>query len=170
MLLYIILGIVFVIIIIGVIVAINYLKLKDLSETIKICEGKINESLNEKKELLNQICKDCKNKELSKISNIEDNLNLFEFDNTLYNIKNKINMLINDKKYKPKKEILEVIKNLNDVDDNIEGLIDYYNSKVSVYNNRYEVKPFNYIYAILKLKNIETFKIKKVVDYEILKD
>lgn len=170
MLLYIILGIVFVIIIIGVIVAINYLKLKDLSETIKICEGKINESLTEKKELLNQICKDCKNKELSKISNIEDNLNLFEFDNTLYNIKNKINMLINDKKYKPKKEILEVIKNLNDVDDNIEGLIDYYNSKVSVYNNRYEVKPFNYIYAILKLKNIETFKIKKVVDYEILKD
>lgn len=169
MLLYILLGIGLIIIVLGIIILINYLKLKDLNDTIKICENKIKENLDEKKELLDKVTKSCKNKELAKIE-VREEIDIFEFDNTLYDIRNKINTLINDKKYKPKKEIIEVIKELNDVDDNIEGLIDYYNSKVSMYNSKYEVKPFNFIYKILKLPVFETFKVKKIVNYEILKD
>ena len=70
----------------------------------------------------------------------------------------------NNKKFKN-----EIIK-LNEIDDDIEGLKDYYNANVINYNEIFLKKPMNLIYKLLKFTQYKSFKLRKIDDYEILKN
>lgn len=170
MTLYIILVALLIIVILVFIALNNLSKLKELMNTIDICSGKLEETLEEKKELLTKLSEETKNKDLIKLINIKDNLDIFELEKSLFDTKWGLNKLIANKKLKVKKDASIILTNLNKIEDDIEGLKDYYNSKAITYNEKYFKKPFNIIYKLLKYEQKKTFTIRKIDDYEIMKD
>ena len=60
--------------------------------------------------------------------------------------------------------------NLKILEEDLEGLKDYYNSKVIIYNEKYLNKLFCKIYKMLKLEKQKKFKLRKIESFEILKD
>src|SRR5574344_613659 len=122
MLKYIIIIIVLIIIFIVLYIIDNYKKIKELEKNINISLEKIN--------------KDTKVKELKVLIKIKDDEDIFELEKTLYDVRWKLNTLVNEEKYKPIKEFLDYYNNLNTVEESLEGLKDYYNSKVLIYNEK----------------------------------
>ena len=169
MTLYIIIGMVVVIAVIVFIVLNNYNKLKDLNNSLIAGEEMLLKTLNTKKDLLNKVKETSKNKELIKAMNFESNLNIFELEKTLFEVKWNLNKLINEKKYTPKKDVISTLDAINKTEEEIEGLKDYYNSKAITYNEFYYKKPFTTLYKLLKLEQKKTFSLRKIEDYEILK-
>ena len=143
------------------IVFIKYKKLEDLENAIITCEDNLENHLKEKNEIIKKVIKDINDEELNKftyneketIHEKEDNLNKYLLENPKKN-----------KKFKK-----EIIK-LNEIDDNIEGLKDYYNANVINYNELFLKKPMNLIYKLLKFTQYKSFKLRKIDDYEILKN
>ncbi len=170
MLKYIIIIIVLIIIFIVLYIIDNYKKIKELEKNINISLDKIKELLIKKEDLLEKIVKDTKVKELKVLIKIKDDEDIFELEKTLYDVRWKLNTLVNEEKYKPIKEFLDYYNNLNTVEESLEGLKDYYNSKVLIYNEKYLNKLFKNIYKLLKLEQKKSFKLRKIDDYNILRN
>ncbi len=166
---YIIIGIIIILSILVFFILNNYNKLKKLDTMTDACEQKLTKALDLKKETINKIKDLSKNKELIKAMNIENNLDIFETEKTLFEVKSKLNKLINDKKITTKKDILKELETLHNTEDDIEGLKDYYNSKAITYNEIYYKKPFVYLYKLLKIEQKKIFNLRRIDDYEILK-
>ena len=114
----------------------NYKKIKDILENINTSKDKIDEVLNNKKELLENLVKDAKDKDL-KIMLKEETNDIFSKEDMLYNVRWKLEELITDKKYSPKDEFKTYYERLKILEEDLEGLKDYYNSKVIIYNEKY---------------------------------
>ncbi len=147
----------------------NYQKIKDILENINTSKDKIDEVLNNKKELLENLVKDAKDKDL-KIMLKEETNDIFSKEDVLYNVRWKLEELITDKKYSPKDEFKTYYERLKILEEDLEGLKDYYNSKVIIYNEKYLNKLFCKIYKMLKLEKQKKFKLRKIESFEILKD
>ena len=147
----------------------NYQKIKDILENINTSKDKIDEVLNNKKELLENLVKDSKDKDL-KIMLKEETNDIFSKEDMLYNVRWKLEELITDKKYSPKDEFKTYYERLKILEEDLEGLKDYYNSKVIIYNEKYLNKLFCKIYKMLKLEKQKKFKLRKIESFEILKD
>lgn len=147
----------------------NYQKIKDILENINVSKEKIDELLDKKKELLENLVKDAKDKDL-KIMLKEETNDIFSKENVLYNVRWKLEELITDKKYNPKDEFKTYYERLKVLEEDLEGLKDYYNSKVIIYNEKYLNKLFCKIYKMLKLEKQKKFKLRKIESFEILKD
>lgn len=107
---------------------------------------------------------------LNKLLNIEENLDVFQLEKALFDVRWNLNKLIEEEKIKIKKESKTIITSLNEIEDEIEGLKDYYNSKAITYNEKYFKKPFYFLFKLFKLEDKKTFSLRKIENYEILKD
>lgn len=147
---------------------IKYKKLEDLENAIITCEENLEYQLKEKNEIIKILIKEINDEELNKFKYNEEET-IHEKENALFNIRWDINkyLLENPKKNNTFKK--EIIK-LNEIDDNIEGLKDYYNANVINYNELFLKKPLNLIYKLLKFTQYKSFKLRKIDDYEILKN
>ena len=147
---------------------IKYKKLEDLENAIITCEENLGYQLKEKNEIIKILIKEINDEELNKFKYNEEET-IHEKENALFNIRWDINkyLLENPKKNNTFKK--EIIK-LNEIDDNIEGLKDYYNANVINYNELFLKKPLNLIYKLLKFTQYKSFKLRKIDDYEILKN
>ena len=150
------------------IVFIKYKKLEDLENAIITCEDNLENHLKEKNEIIKEVIKDINDEELNKFTYNEEET-IHEKEDNLFNIRWDINKYLLENPKKNKKFKKEIIK-LNEIDDDIEGLKDYYNANVINYNEIFLKKPMNLIYKILKFTQYKSFKLRKIDDYEILKN
>lgn len=150
------------------IVFIKYKKLEDLENAIITCEDNLENHLKEKNEIIKEVIKDINDDELNKFTYNEEET-IHEKEDNLFNIRWDINKYLLENPKKNKKFKKEIIK-LNEIDDNIEGLKDYYNANVINYNELFLKKPMNLIYKLLKFTQYKSFKLRKIDDYEILKN
>lgn len=150
------------------IVFIKYKKLEDLENAIITCEDNLKNHLKEKNEIIKEVIKDINDEELNKFTYNEKET-IHEKEDNLFNIRWDINKYLLENPKKNKKFKKEIIK-LNEIDDNIEGLKDYYNANVINYNELFLKKPMNLIYKLLKFTQYKSFKLRKIDDYEILKN
>ena len=75
----------------------KYSKLKDINNSIDICEENINDLLDKKLELVNSLLKSIKNEKIKKNFNYSDDLSIYEKEDALFNVSFDINKYINDK-------------------------------------------------------------------------
>lgn len=150
------------------IVFIKYKKLEDLENAIITCEDNLENHLKEKNEIIKEVIKDINDEELNKFTYNEEET-IHEKEDNLFNIRWDINKYLLENPKKNKKFKKEIIK-LNEIDDDIEGLKDYYNANVINYNEIFLKKPMNLIYKLLKFTQYKSFKLRKIDDYEILKN
>ena len=173
---YVIIAIIFILVLLIFIVTGNYLRLKGLNQNIDICSNNIEEALNKKKILIEKLIKKIDDEKLFDLYNkLTDELVLFEKEELLFNINWEINKYIrNNNLYENKDfyddDINKTIKSLIILEEEIEGLEEYYNSNVVNYNEKYYKKPFTFIYNILKFNPKKGFKLRKLEEYEILKN
>lgn len=160
--------IILIILILLAIIFIKYKKLKDLENAIITCENNLENQLNQKKEIIEKVIKSINNEELNKFTYNEEET-IHEKEDNLFNIRWDINKYLLENPKKSNKFKNNIIK-LNEIDDNIEGLKDYYNANVINYNELYLKKPTNIIYKLLKFTPYKSFKLRKIDDYEILKN
>ena len=165
---------IYIIIIITIILAllavvfIKYKKLEDLENAIMTCEDNLENHLKEKNEIIKEVIKDINDEELHKFTYNEEET-IHEKEDNLFNIRWDINKYLLENPKNNKKFKNEIIK-LNEIDDDIEGLKDYYNANVINYNEIFLKKPMNLIYKLLKFTQYKSFKLRKIDDYEILKN
>lgn len=161
--------VILILIFIGLYIYNAYQKMKDLSDNINTSKEKIKELLDKKLDLMEKLAKNSKDKDLKVMLKKETN-SIFEMEDMLYNARWKLENLINNNKYEPKDEFRTYFDTLKGIEEEIEGLKDYYNSKVVIYNELFNVKVLNNMYKLLKLENQKKFKLRKIESYEILKD
>ena len=63
-----------------------------------------------------------------------------------------------------------MVKNLNILEENLDGLKDYYNANVLNYNEIFLKRYFNKLFRLLKFVDYKSFKIRKLEEYEIFKN
>ncbi len=157
--------IIIIILIIVLIILKNYFTLKELDLKIDACSGSLFEILDLKKETIEKIIKSSKNKDIKNIISDINTDNLFKYDEDLYQTFKKIEV---DKTLT--KKALSMTKDIKKIDEEIDGLKNFYNVNVNKYNLMYNKKPFIYLYNLLKLEKKEVFKERKTSDLNILKD
>ncbi len=149
-------------------VFIKYKKLEDLENAIITCENNLENHLKEKNKIIKKVINGINDEELNKFTYNEEET-IHEKEDNLFNIRWDINKYLLENPKKNKKFKKEIIK-LNEIDDDIEGLKDYYNANVINYNEIFLKKPMNLIYKLLKFTQYKSFKLRKIDDYEILKN
>jgi len=154
----------------------NYLKLKDFEQNIFACTNNINELLVEKKEILDDLIKKVDDKKISELYNsYSDDETLFVREEVLFNVNWEMNKFMHNK-IDEKDERLndDIIKDsvnkLNRLEENLEGLREYYNTNALNFNEIYFKKPFYYLYKLFKYDEKKSFKYRKLEEYEILKN
>ena len=157
--------IIIIILIIVLIILKNYFTLKELDLKIDACSGSLFEILDLKKETIEKIIKSSKNKDIKNIISDINTDNLIKYDEDLYQAFKKIEA---DKILT--KKALSMTKDIKKIDEEIDGLKNFYNVNVNKYNLMYNKKPFIYLYNLLKLEKKEVFKERKTSDLNILKD
>lgn len=145
----------------------NYFKLKDYKASIETCCESIDQSLTVKYDLVNKLLKNIKDDSFDKKFDYNKDDSLYDREDILYNISFEINKYIkNEKNQKLKKDVRE----LNVLEENLEGLKDFYNTNVIHYNSIFFNKWFNNIFKLLKFENYKSFKLRKLEEYEIFKN
>ena len=148
----------------GILFYSKYSFLKDINE-------KLNISLNKIKELV--FFKESKIKEILDLINDDKyNYRYEHIDLDFVNKENEIFILFWDlkKDLKNNKKVKNIIIDVEKNENDLEGLKDYYNCNVNLYNEIYEKMPFNILFKLFKFENKKLFESKKIEDFEILKD
>ena len=145
----------------------KYVKLKDIRNSIEICTSSIDNLLNKKLELVNNILKDLKENSIKKKFSYDENASLYEREDSLFNTSFEINKLVKESK---KKELREKTIELNELEENLDGLKDFYNTNVVSYNEIFLKKYFNKLFRLLKFDSYKSFKIRKLEEYEVFKN
>lgn len=187
---YVIGSIVLILIVCFFIVFSNYSKLKDIKVSIDTCAENISESLNKKLELVKDLLKKVDNEKITREFVYDENASLYEREDALFNVSFELNKYIKDENSKKKitkkgkaknkskdkekeeksLDFVNELKDLNILEENLDGLKDFYNANVLNYNEIFYKKPFNSIYKLLKLDTYKSFKIRKLEEYEIFKN
>lgn len=166
---YIIISILTIILAILAIIFIKCRNLSDLEEAILTCDEKLNEYLTKKNELIKEVLKNINDEKLTKTFNYNEEDSIYDKEDILFNIRWDINKFLLENP-KTSKKIKKETDELNEIDDNIEGLKDFYNTNVINYNELFIKKPLCLIYKILKFDQYKSFKLRRLDDYEILKN
>ncbi len=145
----------------------KYSKLKDINNSIEIASESINAVLDKKLELVNELLKDVKDKKIKEKFEYSDDFSLYDKENALFNVSFDINKYVKDKKIV---KLKDKVKELNVLEENLDGLKDYYNANVLNYNEIFLKRYFNKLFRFLKFGDYKSFKIRKLEEYEIFKN
>lgn len=163
-----IVGIIILILLVGgFIIFLKVSKLNDIKKALDICASNINEFLNKKLELINILLKDIDNKKIKKDFSYSDDFNIYEKEEALFNVSWNIYKYIKDNNIT---KLKDKAKELNVLEENLDGLKDFYNANVLNYNEIFLKKSFNKIFRIFKFGDYKSFKIRKLEEYEIFKN
>ena len=149
------------------IVLFNYFKLNDIKNSIDTCSDSIDALLESKVALIEKILKKTKDEKLKKMFEYDKDSTLYEREDALFNISFELNKHIKDSN---NKKFKDDIHELNDLEESLDGLKDFYNTNVLNYNEIFFKKVFNKIYKLLKFEGYKSFKIRKLEEYEIFKN
>ena len=162
--------------IIGIIIFFNCINLKEKNESLIVCQESIYDLFLEKKKHLEKLTLIINNKNSDKEITIEKEMTIFECEELLFNKDKEINKLLEEliqsktKKKKPDpKEINEIHKLLDLLEESIEGLKDYYNNHANNYNKYFHKKIFHFFYETFGFKEKNVFKLREIEKFEILK-
>lgn len=167
MMLYIVGIIILILLVGGFIIFLKVSKLNDIKKALDICASNINEFLNKKLELINILLKDIDNKKIKKDFSYSDDFNIYEKEEALFNVSWNIYKYIKDNNIT---KLKDKAKELNVLEENLDGLKDFYNANVLNYNEIFLKKSFNKIFRIFKFGDYKSFKIRKLEEYEIFKN
>lgn len=163
-----VIGLIILVVVIAIIIFIfKYLKLKDIMVSINICIDSINNALDKKLKFVNELLDDIKDEKIKKNFSYNEDASLYEREDSLFNIGFEINKYVKEKKVK---NLKDKIKKLNDMEENLDGLKDYYNTNVLNYNEIFFKKYLNKFFRLLKFEQFKSFKIRKLEQYEIFKN
>lgn len=163
-----IIGIIVIILLIGgFIIFLKISKLKDIKKSLDICTSNINEFLSKKLSLVTILLKDIKDEKIKKDFSYSEDFTIYEKEDALFNISWNINKYIKDNNVK---KLKDKAKELNILEENLDGLKDFYNANVLNYNEIFLKKYFNKIFRLLKFSDYKSFKIRKLEEYEIFKN
>ena len=162
---YVICAIFILIVILVLVIVFNYLKIKDIHDIITSCTTNIEEVLEKKKKVLLKLIEKVPN--VKNEYSFDDNEDVYTLDEMLFNIAWDINNNLTDTL---RKKLKKQLKELKSIEEELEGLKDFYNVKMNTYNSLYNKKPFTLVYKILKLYPGRLFNLKKIEKYEILKN
>ena len=149
------------------IVLFNYFKLIDIKTSIETCSDNIDVLLDKKLELVEKILMKMKNEKIKKMFEYNKEGTLYEREDVLFNVSFEINKQV---KNSNNKKLKDDIRELNVLEESLDGLKDFYNTNVLNYNEIFFKKVFNKIYKILKFEGYKSFKIRKLEEYEIFKN
>lgn len=150
-----------------VIVFFKYTKLKEAQNSIDVCYNKINETLEKKLDIVKEALNTVRNEKLKNSFSYDESADVYEKEKSLYDIGFELNKYSKQSK---SKKLKEIIKSLNEMEEELDGLKDYYNSNLLSYNDIYMNKYFNKIFKLLKFNSYRSFRIRKIEDYEIFKN
>lgn len=142
------------------------IKLQDIKQSLELCTDKINDSLDKKSKIIEDILANINNKRLNSDFKYDSTLNLYEKEKTLFDMSFSINKYLKEHK---KNNFDSKIQELNLLEENLDGLKDFYNAHVLNYNEIFLKKYLNKIYRIFKFEDYKSFKIRKLEEYEIFK-
>ena len=141
-------------------------KLREINNTLVLCTSKINDALDQKLDLINKLLKSINSAKLKKKFNYRDDLNLYEKEKALFDISFSINKFVKENQ---KTQFKNKVAELNALEENLDGIKDFYNANVLNYNEIF-LKPYlNKVYRWLKYHDYSAFKIRKLEEYEIFK-
>lgn len=167
MIIYVIGILVLLLVICTIIIFFKYSKLKDIKSSLEMCTNSINEALEKKLKLINEILIDIKDEKIKESFNYDEEASLYEREDALFNISFEINRFVKEGK---NKKLKDKIKVLNELEENLDGLKDYYNANVLNYNEIFLKKYFHKFFQFLKFDSYKAFKIRKLEQYEIFKN
>ena len=145
----------------------KYSKLKDINNSLEIAKENINIVLDKKYELVNELLKDIKNDKIKEKFSYSDDFSIYEKENALFDVSFDINKFIKEGK---NKKLKQRVKDLNLLEENLDGLKDYYNANVLNYNEIFLKKYFNKLFRLFKFEDYKSFKIRRLEEYEIFKN
>ena len=160
-------AIVLILVIFVVIIIFKYVKLKDVQKSIEMCIKSIDELLKKKLDLVNSILKDIDNKNIKEKFSYNEESSLYEREDSLFNTSFEINKYVKENKVE---KLIPKVQELNNLEENIDGLKDYYNANVLNYNEIFLKKNLNKLFKLLKFDSYKSFKIRKLEEYEIFKN
>ena len=186
--LYILLIIVLILIALGEVIFFKMSKLKDFKSSIDMCLSNIEDILNHKIELVNELLTDLNNDKLKQGFTYNEEMDIYEKEDSLFEVAFNINKFVKDnnmlkekkktkskttsksKKKSDESSLSDNIRELNVLEEGLDGLKDFYNTNVLNYNEIFLKKGFNKLYRLLKFKDYKSFKIRKLEEYEIFKN
>lgn len=145
----------------------KYTKLREINDSINIASDSINSVLDKKLELVNDLLSKIKNDRIKSKFEYSDDFSIYEKENALFNVSFDINKYVKEGK---DKKLLSEVKELNSLEESLDGLKDYYNANVLNYNEIFLKRYFNRLFRLLKFKDYKSFKIRKLEEYEIFKN
>ena len=145
----------------------KYTKLREINDSINIASDSINSVLDKKLELVNDLLSKIKNDKIKSKFEYSDDFSIYEKENALFNVSFDINKYVKERK---DKKLLSEVKELNSLEESLDGLKDYYNANVLNYNEIFLKRYFNRLFRLLKFKDYKSFKIRKLEEYEIFKN
>ena len=145
----------------------KYTKLREINDSINIASDSINSVLDKKLELVNDLLGKIKNDKIKSKFEYSDDFSIYEKENALFNVSFDINKYVKEGK---NKKLLSEVKELNSLEESLDGLKDYYNANVLNYNEIFLKRYFNRLFRLLKFKDYKSFKIRKLEEYEIFKN
>ena len=163
---YIILAIFLVLFIFAGYIFFKITKLKEIDSTLAICTNNISDALDKKYSVVDELLKKINSNRLSKDFNYNKDDSIHEREKSLFDIGFSINKYI--KNHKDLK-VEDNIHELNQIEETLDGLKDFYNANVLNYNEIFLKKYINKIYRLFKFKDYKSFKIRKLEEYEIFK-
>lgn len=145
----------------------NIVKLKDYKFSLEYSISSIEDALSKKFDCINDLLDDINNKGLKDKFSYNSETSLQERENALFSISWDINKYVKDKKLD---KFYDDVVVLNSMEENLDGLKDFYNSNVLNYNEIF-LKPYlNKIFRFFKFSDYKSFKVRKLEDYEIFKN
>lgn len=151
-------------------VSISILRLRELEENMTVCSSNIENTLNEKFEALSGLIKLLKEEKFVKQLELFSNKDLFEKEKYLFNLRWDVNKYMKEQKIKETKKMVSFMEELDLLEESIEGLKDYYNTQVMIYNEKMIHPLFSIFYHMFHFEKKEIFQLRKLEDYEILKN
>lgn len=151
-------------------VSISILRLRELEDNMNICSANIENTLSEKFDNLSGLIEIIKEERFHKQLELFNEKDLFEKEKFLFNLRWDVNKYLNEQKIKETEEIVSFTKKLNLLEESIEGLKDYYNTQVMIYNEKMIHPIFSFIYQLFHFQKKEIFQLRKLEEYEILKN
>ena len=142
----------------------KYNNLSDINKKLEISLEKIQELVSFKKNKVKEILDIIKEEKYNyRYEHISDNF--IEEENEIF-------ILFWDlkKEFKTNKKVRIIVNEVEKYENDLEGLKDYYNCNVNLYNELYKKIPFNLLFKVLKFDNKRAFESKKIEEFEILKD
>lgn len=163
---YVIFTLFFILFLIAVFIFFNVTKLRDINNSLSLCNSKLDEMLNRKLSVINSILNKLDDKKLKNDFIYKDTFNIYEKEKSLFDASFAINKYVKDNKCE---NVLDEIRELNIIEENIDGLKDFYNAHVLNYNEVFLKKYLNKLYRLFKFNDYKAFKIRKLEEYEIFK-